>query len=1672
MAKIDLLNNPLYQSPHTYLQAAGSDGTDGTARGLHLRWALRKFLGDHHLPKGDYAEAGIGNPYQTAIGFNRDNDFVKIYRTAYRKTDVKIKFKNDILPVQEINTGTTREWHYTGLLSNPSDTGNITDVYVKFTNVAEYDTIRATMTTLLPEDFIKQYTSVIEVSSNKLMFAYEFKVNYVIKALVLKKDGGGATPAIQTGKLRVESISLDDISLPNEPHISCRKVFNGNNNNNPFRMVCENIPYFRFDRDNTYPTEISIETYEDFIRFNNRGEQGSWDFVGDFSLTVDDTTAHTRLESATYPIDKKWPKFNEYDQTSGAFTVKVSNYQDKWNPSIDPLNGLKQGVITYLTESVDDLKANVTLDSEEADDNAQFTMSSLDMLKLVSLDFHVARILGLGHIDTPQSGQNQQYVYCMQYYTSANLENGGAGGILTTHTYLTLPTGRRDFRLPPPPTLKPVSYGLYAPNATSEPTLLTTPEGYSLYSDVRFININRDSFNYEKPFGTFFYEPTEYCLCDESLPVLFGLEYREDSESAYRKPEISNDPSYIDYASFPEVVPIPDTAENPIYIHQETEEGIHHYAMYSINWFSRISPLGNEEPTNDTNFPKRNTLLPPFNFAVQLIQDEDPNIFTTTIEQTMLANYTALDKTLVRTTFEWNHIHNNAYQAADKAEFFFREENVIETKGKITAVIPIAGTNTALINTGPYTVTSVSPAQIVQPNINPIDVNKFIGSSFSANEKNYVIDQVNSSGSGDNPSFIVRQIKQTQSSDPLGTNQFITTESFISPVVGEMFITGENLSDENNWKSNLIRRVYLEKFFTNHEIKIENSTFNNKFYAIDKVEFTGGNTDIYVSSGIKNNTADGDLIYNRIFKIAQIDQTSNSFVLAGNVTSEFTGISELKITASKSNEGNYAINNVSLVGSDTWIEVNDPIPDAVNFQGYLNIKKITPVTAVDITMKKFTVAGNLSAEIIPPLVEYITETNGSQTRTVPGGIYGKASVIDIFEDSPPFASGTPTGAYTIKFDTFVLEKHIDPEVEFYKGSIRISDSNPNIAERIIKTLQVWDIKRDSGGNYLSPLELTVYDPNHITDTATGNFPILTDGSPNIDVNFHPGYRLYLKADTNTNPISGNPNNFDSTTILPAIGEGNRKTLMAVRSIDTTQLPDECESFISVPVVLLAQEIVEPMPPGPPTGPLFATRPDFYGKSTYTFDVKVDTTGGRVPHSFVFYRANEDKILDTLYKPETVAQIKTDLTALTGPDAAFFNDRWFDLLNGNYDGLTGLFNEHTPGGYRFPIPDNNNYRIPDRRLTVIEKPFDGILKPGDSYNYTTITAPPRPMIDIIIEALNLTFLPLTEQPLMYKFIKNGTTTSNKKPVFRKANGELLPSTDPAFDFSPMCVKYLDGADTFLRFTDYTLDGSSKNIYFYYGIEMTNKAQFGPRSAIVGPIQLVHTNPAEAPEIKRVLTQLQNTLTSIPTAVRFELNNYIPGENIKKLQIYRTSDVNDALTVRNMKLVKTVDVGTDVLDDFSDVAFPLYGDPLFYRLAALREITNEFNQTEYVPSKPSDIVMASIVDNVNPPAPQISFTSDPPTTTSPITLNNVTLNWPSTCYNGTYYLYKMTSSGNWMKIYQVKSNDPIISVNLVDTDLANGSIVKQDEDLNTIYTRFRVQVENSSGLLNLTQKELTI
>ncbi len=69
-------------------------------------------------------------------------------------------------------------------------------------------------------------------------------------------------------------------------------------------------------------------------------------------------------------------------------------------------------------------------------------------------------------------------------------------------------------------------------------------------------------------------------------------------------------------------------------------------------------------------------------------------------------------------------------------------------------------------------------------------------------------------------------------------------------------------------------------------------------------------------------------------------------------------------------------------------------------------------------------------------------------------------------------------------------------------------------------------------------------------------------------------------------------------------------------------------------------------------------------------------------------------------------------------------------------------------------------------------------------------------------------------------------------------------------------------------------------------------------------------------------------------------------------------------------------------------------------------------------------------------------------------------------------KMNSNGSWEQIYEVQSKANSISVLLGSTDLANGTLLKEGPDGNLIFNKFKVDVENTAGLFNLTEKILAI
>jgi hypothetical protein len=282
---------------------------------------------------------------------------------------------------------------------------------------------------------------------------------------------------------------------------------------------------------------------------------------------------------------------------------------------------------------------------------------------------------------------------------------------------------------------------------------------------------------------------------------------------------------------------------------------------------------------------------------------------------------------------------------------------------------------------------------------------------------------------------------------------------------------------------------------------------------------------------------------------------------------------------------------------------------------------------------------------------------------------------------------------------------------------------------------------------------------------------------------------------------------------------------------------------------------------------------------------------------------------------------------------------------------------------------------------------------------------------------------------------------------------------------MAVKYLDGSQMKIRFTDYKLDGAANTWYFYYAAEMNSKFEVSDRSPVSGPISLVNTIPAEPPAIKEIISTPADILLMKGPRVNFKVNPFIENENIKRLRIYRTTDYRKATSVRNMVLAKELAVDESLMDDFSDLTDLPYTEPLYYRLVALREITNEQGVTEYVPSKPSEISMSNIIDQINPPAPEVSFSSDP-------LITNIALSWQKTVHNGKYTLFKMNASGNWTKMHEIKTNDTNIQVQLSDTAWDNADLEKLDDSNQAIFHHFKVVAINSSNLLSMEDKVLTI
>lgn len=1420
------------QSPYIYLQACGADSTDVYTEGVHLRWSLLKEIGDNHLPKGNLANSG--NSYHADFGYTKDNDFVELYKTPYSDKAIISIDLSIVNPKFEQYDAVKNVYIWTFTINSTTVSSARTfnnDVLFVFKDKSQYDAVRMSNNPLTNSlNFIKAYSGVVEVSvSKKLMFAYKFELDNIAFG--------------NAGNFLHEVVNLPDPSELNNLRITRRKMDTGSAFN--VEDVGENITYIRFRTEmGTYLSKIHLETYTDFL---STRASSDWSDMGDFGLTLTDSVAYDRLDdSGSWLVNNEWPKYND------GITVRVQNYKDKWTETD---TGLKHSVDQYLDKSKTDLKAIELFETGIEGDSAQMPFSHLDILQLNALDFHNARMLGLGHID--DSTITQKYVYMVVYKTNPMLKDN-RNAPLIAHHYMSLPTDKTDLRLPLEPTAS-ISLGM---DGMDDCLLnkLQDEDGYAKNERIRFINIHREKYDYEISFEDFFQTSQNFDIAELALPIFYGIKYREFG-SAFQKPDLIHDDEYKDYnggtsTEIDEMVPVVDTGDK-LYMHLESNEGVHEYAIYGINWFSRATEISDAVATDETDFESLTKVQPPSNIEAHYIQKENTLIFTTQTEQDDLEDRNTTDpgedNCQTRINFNWGYQQHYTYPDCNQFEFFFRENLPMSVEGKINKITSIGNGEYDLFSQS-YTIVSGKELKTITPTLLSADYSKFIGGNLVSDGGLYSIVGITSGSLGPVIRFKAESSHVSQLENSGGTTGFCVP---VLPKVAKMFQIIENLANESNWQK-LTRTVAVVKH-------------------------------------------------------------SNDTIIVDGEERDYGGL-----------------NGIVNIYEDTVLN---------------------PTTGVPGLFK----------------IQYTTET---------------------LIDHPEKSSG----------------------VHWNKGNLLLKDS-----EDVYRDLEVWGIESQS------PLIVWAYDGGFENGEHDYNFSV--SGSP-VAANavFHPGYKIYLSAESS--------NDFDRDHIVPTSEEYKKSTFIALRAINTTATPI-VESSISKPVPLIAYWKKDPTKQAKPEGARFATRPDTYGMSTYTFDIQI---GEDAPFSLMCYKSTESMLLSALYDTETIQQIYSDLVTLTDQNELY--QRFNDLVNAEFD-------EEDDEEDQKQFKSYSDYRLPNN--------FKEEIMEGDGE-----------FIDRYLQAINMTFIGMTPNPIAYNKVKidnDFRLTKPGEPMLTDVNGNSLNESDSNYNLYPFAVRYNDGTDNFIRFTDYKLSGASSDKYFYIVAEVSLEQEIGERSDAIGPVRMINSMPAIAPYIRKYETVLAYPSLEIPYGVKFYLNPYLSTDEIEMIGIYRTTDFKYSDDVQLMTLAGTslIENGYVAVDNFEDLDFPPFGYDIYYRIVALRKIINEKDEVEYVPSKASDKVVCKVVDNVNPPCPEITY-SVARIYSEPGRLEDINLIWDASCFEGKYTLYKMSDSGFWQKIKSYSHTDSFeYNMEYLNTE---------DEDGDVVYHRFKVVAENKNGLLSLDEKIATL
>ncbi|MGU3373493.1 hypothetical protein [Chryseobacterium sp. M5A1_1a] len=772
------VTNPLVQSNCLYLQAAGSKGEESTP-GIHLRWTLKGPLAEH-LPKGkNYG----GQPK----GFNKQEDFVTVYRTRYEPQVRTLYLTNQ--PTTIIDSEGL--WLY----------GNVEEgmFRVYFRNKNKYNEVRNQVDPSNPTAFFELYgNNLIEVESNqRLFFATQLTAN-------------------TTGSAKTEVLSVETNLAGLPKNVTFRK----NIVNFSQKIFAENGRSIRFIPIGAIITQVNFEFYEDTVFKRN------WEEIGRFGLSLDDKEVSLRLEpNPDNPVHRIWARYNDDE------FVNIKNYEIKWGHMPQQENTIRDSVKRYLDLS-ENPSNHLAIDhyylNDDPKDENPLEFSHFNNLQMASLDYHVARMLGLGHLDlNDQVYDGNQYMYAGHYQTLVDLHTGEPSTKID-HLSMTLPTSQEDERLSLPVRLKEPVPGMVSADPTAGTTMsgLTDADGYTHDGTGRYLSLMIEEVAPDEPANSpFYYTTQEFDMSKFTYPVSVGIEYKTKGDTKWSNPELPNDPNFLNVNSSGDeahnetvAIALPDFG-NPAFVHKETKSGIHIYGSYGVNWFSRAksSPIIQQI---ESKIKPANTLLPPSSISAFLIQEELPILLTSQNEQDMYKLNPATDKTLVRLTMEYdasqdmisyqraingvelstfNPLPDNEELFADKMEVFYRPEALKQVFGMIDTVTDLPGNPLiSVIKTKALTLTSAGANQIMTPKIPAASFPNYIGGTFSVGTDDYTIQNVVAGSSADFPIFHVLKM---QVGNAFGQNTPIPFDpaNFLVPTANVSFMVGENMQNTTSW---------------------------------------------------------------------------------------------------------------------------------------------------------------------------------------------------------------------------------------------------------------------------------------------------------------------------------------------------------------------------------------------------------------------------------------------------------------------------------------------------------------------------------------------------------------------------------------------------------------------------------------------------------------------------------------------------------------------------------------------------------------------------------------------------------------------------------------------------------------------------------------------------------